>query len=161
MKFIDDQINEFEALDVPETRRQDFGKFWTDVTAQCNSVPLSVHGTTIESPLRSVEIRDLTFDGLDGTRLLLPPEARQHKVPVTVHFHGAGGSRGAPFNFSHWLLLGSAVVSFDYRMQSGLTGSNTGFVAHGPGLDTTLGPIPCVQFDLHEKLRKSIRTELL
>jgi cephalosporin-C deacetylase len=48
-------------------------------------------------------------------------------VPALIHYHGAGGQRGQPHSFAAWLSLGVAVISYDFRLQGGLTGSDSGF----------------------------------
>ena len=125
----DKQIADLEALEVPQTRPQDFDAFWTETLELCAEVPLNAKGDT------KTEVRDLTFEGLDETPihtwLLLPPEAKERKVPVIVHCHGANRSRGKPEDFSVWLEAGCAVISPDFRLQRGTTGSNTLFDGDG------------------------------
>lgn len=97
------------------------------------ATPLGMEARRIAYPLRAMEVYDITFTGLDGTPVLawlILPAARTGRVPAVVHFHGAGGARGIPASYAHWTALGLAVVVMDFRMQSGLTGSHTGFVAH-------------------------------
>jgi cephalosporin-C deacetylase len=123
------QIAELETLAVPQTKRPDFDAFWSETIRRCESVPLNIQGNT------AADVRDLTFAGLDGTPvhtwLLLPPEAKDRKVPVLIQCHGANGSRGKPENFSAWLAAGCAVISPDFRLQGGTTGSNTQFDGDG------------------------------
>ena len=123
------RMTELEQTDVPQTKRPDFDAFWSDAIRCCETVPLNVKGNT------KTEIRDLTFDGLDGTPihtwLLLPPEAMERKVSVVVHCHGANRSRGKPADFSDWLAAGCAVISPDFRLQGGTTGSMTNFDGDG------------------------------
>ena len=125
----DRQIAKLEALKVPQAKPHDFEAFWTETLKRCEDVPLNVKGDT------KTEVRDLTFEGLDGTPihtwLLLPPEAKERKVPVMVHCHGANRSRGKPEDFSAWLEAGYAVISPDFRLQRGTTGSNTPFDGEG------------------------------
>ncbi|MCC7300469.1 MAG: alpha/beta fold hydrolase [Verrucomicrobia bacterium] len=125
----DRKIAELETLNVPQTQSADFGAFWADARTRCETVPLNVAGNTVG------EVRDLTFEGLDGTPihtwLLLPPEAKERKVPVVVHCHGANRSRGKPDDFSTWLAAGCAVIAPDFRLQGGTTGSATAFDGDG------------------------------
>lgn len=131
MQQLADQISKYEALDVSQTKQPDFGAFWAEALRRCDETPLNVQGGVMNYPVPKMEVRDLTFQGLDGTPvrtwLILPPEAKEKKVPVVVHYHGAGWHRGDPSDFSSWILAGFAVVSCDFRMQRGDTGSNTGF----------------------------------
>ena len=125
----DPQIARLEALDIPPTKRPDFAGFWSETINRCETVPLNVKGSA------ETEVRDLTFEGLDGTPvhtwLLLPPEAKSRKVPVLIHCHGANRSRGKPEDFADWLASGCAVISPDFRLQRGTTGSVTTFDSDG------------------------------
>lgn len=131
MQQVADQIAKFEALDVPQTKHPDFESFWAEALKRCEEAPLNVQGGTMDYPVPKMDVRDLTFQGLDGTPihtwLILPPEAKEKKVPVIVHYHGAGYHRGEPSDFASWILTGCALISCDFRMQRGKTGSNTGF----------------------------------
>lgn len=131
MQQIRDQIAKYEALQIPPTKQPDFESFWAEALTRCETVPLNVRGGVIDYPVPQMEVRDLTLDGLDGTPihtwLVLPPEAKNRQVPVVIHYHGAGGDRGQPSDFASWILAGCAVISSDFRMQRGVTGSNTGF----------------------------------
>lgn len=139
MKQLEDQIAQYEKLDIPQTKQPDFDAVWSEAVNRCESVDLNVQGDAIDYPLPGVTCRDLTFEGLDGTPihtwLLLPPGATADSpVPAVVSYHGAGGDRGIPADFAGWLMNGLAVISPDFRMQNGDTGSNTGFsgnVNHG------------------------------
>ncbi|MFA7257212.1 MAG: acetylxylan esterase, partial [Kiritimatiellales bacterium] len=123
------QMTELERINVPQTKAADFDVFWAETKKRCETVPLNVKGDT------QTDVCDLTFEGLDGTPihtwLLLPPEAKERKVPVVVHCHGADRSRGKPEHFSAWLAAGFAVISPDFRLQGGTTGSNTLFDGDG------------------------------
>jgi cephalosporin-C deacetylase len=125
----DKQIAELEAIEVPQTKRPDFDAFWSGTIQRCETVPLNVKGNA------EPEVRDLTFEGLDGTPvhtwLLLPAAAKERKVPVLIHCHGANRSRGKPEDFSAWLAAGCAVISPDFRLQRGTTGSVTVFDGDG------------------------------
>ncbi len=133
MKLLDEQMAELEKIDIEQTKQPDFDDFWEETVGLARKQPLNIEYEVIDHPVDKVEVRDLTFEGLDGTKvsawLLLPPEAREDAVPALVHYHGATGSRGVPGDFMSWLMMGVAVVSMDFRMQGGLTGSNTGFMS--------------------------------
>lgn len=131
MQQIREQIARYEALNIPPTKQPDFELFWADACKRCETVPLNVRGGVVDYAVPQMEVRDLTFEGLDGTPvhtwLILPPEAKERKVPAVIHYHGAGGHRENPFEFAPWILAGCAVISCDFRMQRGETGSQTGF----------------------------------
>ncbi|NLF38546.1 acetylxylan esterase [bacterium] len=143
MSLIDDQIKQFEALDVPQTKQPDFDAFWADTLAAVNGKPLDVQGGRIDYPISRLDVRDITYSGLDGTRvkawLILPPEAKTRNVPCIAAYHGASGSRGTPAWFTQYTSMGCAVVTMDFRMQGGLTGSDTGFLGSSKLGWTALG----------------------
>ncbi len=131
MNLIDQQIAHLAALEVAPTRRPDFTAFWAEAVASCREIPLEIRAKEIVHPLRKFTIEDLTFTGLDDTPIrgwrALPPEAADGPVPCLVCYHGASGHRGFPHNLATWLSLGVAVITYDFRLQGGLTGSNSGF----------------------------------
>ncbi len=131
MKLLESQIKELEKLSVHCYREKDYESFWNGTLKKIEELPLNVKGGKIDYPVRKMEVRELTYEGLDGTEistwLILPPEARRAKVPVIISYHGAGGSKGEPENYSNWILMGVAVIAIDYRLQGGKTGTKTGF----------------------------------
>ncbi len=143
MELLNQRMASLEALDVQPNRPDDFDAFWDQALLAVHSRPLNVQGRTVEHPIAMMEVRDLSFEGLDGTPIrtwLLLPAQRSGLVPAVVSYHGASGSRGLPSSHLQWVAMGCAVVTHDYRLQGGLTGSNSGF-ANGAGNPqlTTLG----------------------
>ncbi len=80
MEKIDKYISELKAINVPETASTDFDNFWWNNLKSATEMPLNISGGKIKYPDDSVDVHDLTFDGLDGTPiltwLLLPEAAR-------------------------------------------------------------------------------------
>jgi len=133
MELIERQLAELSRLDVPQTTRPDFDAFWAETLQRVETQPLEITSVLVTYPIRAMEEYDVTFNGLDDTLVkawVILPAGRMGRVPAVVHYHGAGGSRGIPASYAHWTALGVAVVVMDFRMQAGLTGSQTGFVAH-------------------------------
>ena len=135
MNLIEKKIAKFEAFEIPQDKPADFDSFWEETVAKARSLPLNVKSEIIDYPIKSIEVRDITYEGIDGTLihtwLLLPPEAKSQKVPVVISYHGASGSRFTPSCHLQWLLMGCAVIVSDFRSQGGLSASKTGFLA-GP-----------------------------
>ncbi len=130
MDLIDRQLAGLEALDVPQTKRPDFDDFWAETMDAVNSTPLQAEWTVLDHPIRSMEVRDLTYRGLDGTAVhgwVLLPAGAKGPLPAVVCYHGASGSRAFPHDFVPWVAMGAAVVTHDFRMQGGMTGSNAGY----------------------------------
>ncbi|MCX7848560.1 MAG: acetylxylan esterase [bacterium] len=131
MHLLRKQLADLASLDIPQTKRPDFDVFWDETRTRVERTPLTLQCVPRPYPLRRMEVYDVSFSGLDETPIhawLLLPAGCTKPVPAVVHFHGAGGSRGIPASYAHWVLLGVAVLVMDFRMQAGLTGSRTGFV---------------------------------
>jgi len=131
MQLFDDQIAEWKKLDVAPTRRDDFDAFWTETLEKVEAGSLNVKGGRIDYLLPGMDVRDLTYEGLDGTEistwLLLPPEAKEAPVPCVVCYHGAGYYKSVPDQYNHWIANGVAAIAIDFRLQAGKTGCNSGF----------------------------------
>jgi cephalosporin-C deacetylase len=144
MDLIKQQLKQLEQIDAPQTKRADFDDFWKHAVDTSRTVALDVRGGVVGYPIRAMEVRDITFAGLDGTRVnawfLLPAAASaKERVPLLVHYHGASGSRELPSGYAGWILQGLAVLSMDFRMQGGMTGSNTGFAGQAKDCWFNLG----------------------
>lgn len=135
MKLIDQQIQKLKSLKIPQTKRPDFKRFWAETLGKAETLPLNVKGGRKNYPIETIEVRDVTYNGVDGTPIhawvLLPRKRKETKIPVVVCYHGAGGSRGTPASHIQWLAMGAGVIAADFRMQAGETGSNTGFSGSG------------------------------
>ncbi len=131
MNLLESQIKALEKLNVPCYREKDYASFWKSTLQKIEDRPLNIKGGKIGYPLKKMEVREITYEGLDGTEistwLILPPEAKKSKVPVIIRYHGAGGNKCEPENYANWILMGVVVIAIDYRLQSGKTGTKTGF----------------------------------
>ncbi|MCI8441615.1 MAG: acetylxylan esterase [Provencibacterium sp.] len=127
MEYLDKKIEELSAYLPPLTRREDFGAFWQESIAQARAAALQPDVKRRAYPSRYVEVYDVSYRGFDETRIhglfIRPLFAGEEKLPCLIHFHGFSGSRGAPSDFMHWVLLGMAVLSVDCREQGGITGN--------------------------------------
>ena len=132
MHGLAERVKALARIKTPLTRRKDFGAFWKRAVKQAAEVPLDVKSRTVSYPVPTMTVHDLSYAGLDGTRvaawLLLPAAARQ-PVPLMVVYHGAGGSRGFPSHHATWIDMGFAVMAIDVRLQGGDTGSVSGFAS--------------------------------
>ncbi len=131
MNFLEEQIKELEQINVPKTARVDFDEFWKKTLEKVEEKNLNVKSKIIDHPFKSAEIRELTYEGLDGTPvstyLMLPEKAKTESVPVVVAYHGFQWCKMYPEQYAHWLMIGVAVIAIDFRFQGGTTGSNSGF----------------------------------
>lgn len=131
MEQVRQQLERLEKIEADIRKPDDHDAFWKRIYDESMAAPLKLESRKVPFPFAAAEVRDVSFAALDGTRirawLLLPEEARRGKVPCAVTYHGAGGNRGTPDGHSALLLAGVAVISMDFRMQSGLTASESCF----------------------------------
>lgn len=98
----------------------DFDEFWQsrlDEAARSWSEPTF---TTIDGPLKSVEVLDASFSGHGGTEVkawLLLPAVRSGPLPAIVEFIGYGGGRSFPHEWLLWSAAGYAHLVMDTRGQ--------------------------------------------
>lgn len=140
MKLFLNELKKFQNTKVKPYPPKDFDKFWNAFTKKSSETTLNLTRTKKNFVISKMDVYDLSFDAVDGTRiqgiLILPPEAKNQKVPVIIHYHGAGGQSGSPDCYSSWILLGAAVIAIDFRNQSGKTHSESGF---GEGPSSIMG----------------------
>lgn len=119
---------------------EDFDSFWADTLAEAREAGWEPRIAPVASPLRTVEVFDVTFAGFAGDPikawLLLPAGATQ-PLPAVVEFIGYGGGRGLPADRLAWASAGYAHFVMDTRGQGSTWGSG-GATAdpHGTGAAT-------------------------
>lgn len=136
MKFLEDQIRELESLKVPKTARKDFDAFWKRNLKEVEGKRLNVKSRKVEYPIKAMDVSELSYEGLDGTRisaLSVFPKGAKGKVPAIVFFHGANGNKGTPEAYAKWTLMGVGAVAIDFRLQSGESGMGGEGFASGSG----------------------------
>jgi cephalosporin-C deacetylase len=87
---------------------EDFQTFWDTTLAQSRQYPLSATFTLQPTPLKTVQVYDVSFAGYAGQTVkgwLLHPAAATEPLPCVVEYIGYGGGRGFPID---WLLYSSA-----------------------------------------------------
>ncbi|GAA2987905.1 cephalosporin-C deacetylase [Microbacterium terrae] len=115
----------------------DFDDFWaaTIAGARADDRPLEV--SRVESPLRLVEVFDVTFPGFAGDPVkawLIVPAGTTEPLPAVVEFVGYGGGRGLPAEKLGWAVAGYAHFVMDTRGQGSMWGAGGGTPdPHGSG----------------------------
>jgi cephalosporin-C deacetylase len=125
-----DQLRSYRP-ELPEPA--DLREFWAGTLAAAAQHPLDATFTPHDSPLRTVEVLDVSFAGFGGQRVagwLLLPRDRTGPLPCVVQFAGYGGGRGLPHEELGWSALGFAHLLMDTRGQG--SGWRTGVT---PDLD--------------------------
>lgn len=123
----------------------DFDAFWQRTLASSRRLAAPAERTRVESPLKLVDVYDLTFSGYGGDRVrgwFVVPAGASGPLPTVVEYNGYGGGRGLPHERLGWAASGYAWVFMDTRGQgSGWgTGGSTpdphGTGASAPGFMT-------------------------
>lgn len=132
MTFVQKQLEEISNTSYPLTREADFDAFWKNASEKVEKHDPRLEMKEVkDSPYKYLKIYDLTQYALDGTPLkawlYLPAEASEtNKVPGAIFFHGGNGSRGdSPLGCSYYAACGFAVLQTEFRLQGGITSSNT------------------------------------
>lgn len=115
----------------------DFDAFWERTLAESRLVAAAPRLTRVDSPLRGVEVYDVTFSGFAGDEIsgwMLVPADAAGPLPTVVEYIGYGGGRGLPHERLPWAVAGYAYLLMDTRGQGGSWGTG-GATAdpHGSG----------------------------
>ncbi|MDQ7805716.1 alpha/beta fold hydrolase [Amycolatopsis sp. A133] len=114
----------------------DFDAFWASTLAEARTHDIGVRLTPVESPLRAIDVFDVTFAGFGGHPIrawLKLPRHAGGPLPAIVQFHGYGGSRGSELEQLHWAAAGYAHLQVDVRGQGGVTPDPAGSGPAYPG----------------------------
>src|SRR5262245_31173722 len=94
-------------LDEPD----DFDAFWASTLAESRAATQPPSFTSLETPLRTIAVSDVTFAGYVGQPIrgwLLSPAGEAGPLPTIVEHLGYGGGRGTPLDWLRWAWAGSA-----------------------------------------------------
>ncbi|MFE6996779.1 acetylxylan esterase [Microbacterium sp. NPDC057659] len=119
----------------------DFDEFWTRTLAEARRSSQPVQMTRVDSPLRTVEVYDVTFSGFGGDPIgawLTLPVGIDGPLPAVVEFIGYGGGRGLPHEQLAWASAGYAHLLMDTRGQG--SGWGTGGATPDPHGSGPAGP---------------------
>lgn len=104
---------------------EDVDDFWASTLEQAREVGGPASSAPVETPLRTLQVEDVTFPGFAGEPvrawLLRPPG--DEPLPCVVEFLGYGGGRGLPHDRLAWASAGYAHLVMDTRGQGSAWGS--------------------------------------
>jgi cephalosporin-C deacetylase len=126
----------------------DFDAFWSSTLAESRAVAGPPTFEPVATPLRTVQVFDVTFGGFEGQPIrgwLLAPAGGNGRLPTVVEYIGYGGGRSFPFTWLTWASAGYAHLVMDTRGQGSTwspgdtpdievppaTGQHPGFVTRG------------------------------
>ncbi|GAB3794613.1 cephalosporin-C deacetylase [Humibacter antri] len=124
--FVDLPERELRSFTGAVTDPHDFDEFWADTLAASRSYDIAVSAERVASPLRTVDVYDVTYSGYAGQRirawLRVPAGCGQRRLPAVVQYHGYGRGRGDAVENLLWASAGYAHLEMDTRGQ-GWSGS--------------------------------------
>lgn len=134
MPYYDLPIEQLRTYRSALARPADFDDFWSEGLGASRPLRRRTTVEPVATPLRAVEVADITFSGFGGERVRawLHRPAGATTPPVVVRYVGYNCGRGLPHVVSPLALSGYAVLSIDNRGQ----GAVAGYVGDTPDLGT-------------------------
>lgn len=126
MTFVDMPAHELESYTGSTVEPRGFDEFWRDTLAENPFNPETVRSEKIDTPLRLVDVWDVTYGGFAGDPIhawLIAPAGAGEPLPTIVQFNGYGGGRGFPDDHLRWASAGFAHLIMDTRGQGSAWGS--------------------------------------
>ena len=131
MPRFDLPLDQLEVYCPEFTEPEDLDAFWARTLAENPFSPGSVSAESVDTPLRTVTVRDVAFGGYAGDPVrawLTTPAAGTDgaddaPLPAVVEFLGMGGGRGLPHDHLTWASAGYAHLLVDTRGQGSHWGS--------------------------------------
>jgi cephalosporin-C deacetylase len=120
MAFVDMTLKELRDYLPARTEPADFDAFWAATLAEARTFDLGARFEPVETPLSTVAIEDVTFNGFAGQPVkgwLLRPANAVGPLPTVVEYVGYGGGRGLPHERLVWASAGYAHLTMDTRGQ--------------------------------------------
>ncbi|GIH40814.1 acetylxylan esterase [Microbispora corallina] len=100
----------------------DFDDFWRTTLDEAAGHPLDLELTPVATPLRTVEVFDVSYRGFGGHPIrawLRVPRHREGPLPAVVQYHGYASGRGHPLDDLLWPSAGYVHLLMDTRGQGG------------------------------------------
>lgn len=120
MPILDLNLEELKEYFPVRNEPEDFDQFWENTLSASRIFPLTARFETVVSPLTTLEVYDLTFNGYAGQKVkgwFLLPKNRNGKLPCVVEYLGYGDGRGFSFDRLLWSSLGYGHLIMDTRGQ--------------------------------------------
>ncbi|MGC5169112.1 acetylxylan esterase [Microbacterium sp. DT81.1] len=126
MPRFDLTLPELETYRPDVLEPEDFDAFWTHTLDSARAAGGQVTATPVQTPLRAVDVFDVTFPGFAGDPVsgwLLLPSGAEGPLPAVIEYNGYGGGRGLPHERLGWAASGYAYFFMDTRGQGSGWGS--------------------------------------
>ncbi|MCU1636852.1 MAG: acetylxylan esterase [Cryobacterium sp.] len=118
--FVDSPEAELRHYVSSQSDPADFDSFWEQTLAEAREYDLGLMVRPVQTPLETIEIFDITFNGYGGQPIkawLRVPAAATAPLPVIVEYVGYGGGRGHALEDLLWSSAGYAHLIMDNRGQ--------------------------------------------
>lgn len=119
---VDLSLSELERYRSAQVDPPGFDDFWASTIAESRELSGLPRCERVDTPLRSVEVFDVTFPGFAAQSIkgwLRIPAGHDGPLPVVVQYVGYGGGRALPIENLHWSSAGFAHFIMDTRGQGG------------------------------------------
>jgi len=139
MAFFDLPLDQLQSSRLTVIRPDDLEQFWTATLDAELSRPLDARIEQLETPLRTLDVYDVSWVGYGGQRVqawLRLPAGATGPLPTVLQYGGYSGGRGYPFVDSVYASAGYAHFILESRAQGWRTPSLTSTT---PDLDATAG----------------------
>jgi cephalosporin-C deacetylase len=113
---LDELVSYRPAVSEPD----DFDAFWTRTLDDARAHDLDVRSEEVDTPYRTVAVRDVSFSGFGGDRIgawFTVPRTEEGPLPAVVEFIGYNGGRDLPGESLRWASAGYAHLLVDTRGQ--------------------------------------------
>jgi len=124
MAFFDLPLEELKQYRPERNEPADFDAFWKSTLDESRAFPLDPLFEPVDTPLKTVEVYDVTYSGYMGQRIrgwFLLPRHIEGKLPCVVRYIGYTGGRGEPVDHLQYVAAGYAMLVMDSRGQGGVT----------------------------------------
>jgi cephalosporin-C deacetylase len=128
MAFFDMPIERLRDYRPDVRTPADFEEFWRATLATELARPLDAQVERIETPLRTLDVYDVSWTGYGGQRIkgwLRVPVGLTEPIPAVVQYRGYSGGRGYPHTEALYASAGYAHFVIDARGQGWKTPSMT------------------------------------
>ena len=146
----------------PQVREPaDFDEFWAATIAEARSIGGDLRAVRVDSPLRTVDVFDVTFPGFAGDPIkawLVQPAGADGPLPAVVEFNGYGGGRGLPSEHLAWASAGYVVRHYRREILiSGLKeGQNSSLGVNGRQVLQALSDISHIEVESGRQIKDEV-----
>lgn len=161
MNAIEMRIDELNRYSPNRIAPPELKEFWERTKAEAIETDFSSDKVEKATYMRNMKVYEVHYEGFSNTRIhglfMLPKDAsKENPCPCIIRFPGYTSDKGAPNDYTDWIMMGVAVFSVDVRGQGGATGNRLGST-HG----MTKGWVTEGLLDLENSYYKAVAVDAL